>query len=340
MDQGIGQSPSDDAPPEPVDARPLGAAWLPRQLLLTGALLAILALGGLALGAPGSAAWILLVTAGTPILSLLLQSVVERLLRPAGPRKSLRSWLMHFQINVFFNFVLATSTVAAFLGCSWLARRFGFELGLFDIRLATGGDLALLMASIWLASIVGDFFFYWYHRWTHVNQFLWQHHKMHHSDPELEAVSTARQNWIEGVFNALFIAAPMVLLFKVDPSNQWEAGMFAGLSASFLITFLTLSHMNVRWQVGWASVFWCSPQIHRIHHSLTPRHIDKNFAFVFPMWDVIFGTYYHPKRDEFPETGVAGEGGLGSFWEAEIYSQREWLKYLGRRGGAPADASR
>jgi sterol desaturase/sphingolipid hydroxylase (fatty acid hydroxylase superfamily) len=84
--------------------------------------------------------------------------------------------------------------------------------------------------------------------------------------------------------------------------------------------------MNVRWQMGWASVLWCSPQVHRIHHSLEPQHFDKNFAFVFPLWDVLFGTYCPPKRNEFPATGVEGESGFRSFWEAQIYSQREWLR--------------
>jgi sterol desaturase/sphingolipid hydroxylase (fatty acid hydroxylase superfamily) len=260
-----------------------------------------------------------------------LQSAIERLLPPAGPRKSLRSWLLHLQVNTFFAVVSTVTSVAAFLGCSALARHFGFELGLFDIRIASGQGLLVLVASLWLASIIGDFFFYWYHRWTHVNALLWQHHKMHHTDRELEAISTARQNWMEAVFNALFIAAPVILLFKLDPLDQWSTGIAAGVAAGFLNNLLTLSHMNVRWQVGWFSRFWCSPQIHRIHHSLAPEHIDKNFAFIFPMWDLIFGTYVHPKKGEFPDTGVAGEDGFSSFWEAEIYSQREMLKYVRNR---------
>jgi hypothetical protein len=149
---------------------------------------------------------------------------------------------------------------------------------------------------------------------------------MHHSDQRLEAISSARQNWMEALFNALFISAPMIVLFRVDPMNQWETGILAGMSAAFLNNLLTLSHMNVRWQVGWWSRFWCSPQMHRIHHSLEPEHIDRNFAFVFPMWDVIFGTYYQPKKDEFPATGVAGEEGFHSFRDAQIYTPREILE--------------
>jgi sterol desaturase/sphingolipid hydroxylase (fatty acid hydroxylase superfamily) len=316
-----------------------GSSWPFLELSLAFFLVALLALGGLVLGAGRNPLWIVLISALFPMISVVLQSVVERLLPPAGPRKSLRSWLPHFQVNTFFNFMLAALSVAAFLGCSALARSFGFELGLFDIRFTFGKGLLVLVASLWLSSIFGDFFFYWYHRWTHENEFLWQHHKMHHTDRELEAISTARQNWMEAVFNSLFISVPMIVLFKVHPQDQWSTGILAGLTASFLTNFLTLSHMNVRWQVGWLSRFWCSPQIHRLHHSLSPEHINKNYAFVFPMWDVLFGTYCHPKKDEFPATGVAGERGFSSFWEAEIYSQREWLKFIRNRRSRTAGAN-
>jgi sterol desaturase/sphingolipid hydroxylase (fatty acid hydroxylase superfamily) len=296
--------------------------------LLALVLIAMLALVGLALGMGRQPLWIVLVTALFPIISVVLQSGIERLLPAAGPRKSLRSWLLHLQVNTFFAFATSIMSVAAFLGCAALARRFGFEVGLIDIRFATGHGLPVLVASIWLSSILGDFFFYWYHRWTHENAFLWQHHKMHHTDRELEAISTARQNWIEAVFNALLIAMPMILLFRIDPRDQWEAGLFAGLTAAFVNNLLTLSHMNLRLHLGWLARFWCGPQNHRIHHSMEPEHIDRNYAFVFPMWDVLFGTYVHPKKGEFPETGVAGEDGFRTFWEAEIYSQREWLRYI------------
>jgi sterol desaturase/sphingolipid hydroxylase (fatty acid hydroxylase superfamily) len=49
------------------------------------------------------------------------------------------------------------------------------------------------------------------------------------------------------------------------------------------------------------------PRFHRIHHSLENRHFDKNFAFMFPVWDVIFGTAYCPAADEYPKTGLANQ---------------------------------
>ena len=31
---------------------------------------------------------------------------------------------------------------------------------------------------------------------------------------------------------------------------------------------------------------------------------DKNFAAFFPVIDILFGTYYRPRRDEYPRTGI------------------------------------
>jgi len=47
-----------------------------------------------------------------------------------------------------------------------------------------------------------------------------------------------------------------------------------------------------------------SPQYHRIHHSLEPQHINKNFAVWFPVWDILVGTAYRPRRGEYPATGL------------------------------------
>ncbi len=261
-----------------------------------------------------------------PFATLVLLSLSERLFTPAGPRKSLAQWFLHLQINIFWSlsagvvFVLATMTAAA------LARSLGFNPGLIDLRFANGKGLVILLAAVWVSAIVGDFFFYWYHRTLHGVHVLWQIHKMHHMDRELDVLTVFRDNWLDTVGSALFTALPMALLFKLDAADPWQFGIVGGLSATALSTLLTIGHMNVRWQVGKASVFFCSPQLHRIHHSCLPRHFDRNFAVVFPVWDLLFGTYYPPARDEFPPTGVPGEQEISSFWEAQTFTVRHWWR--------------
>ena len=68
------------------------------------------------------------------------------------------------------------------------------------------------------------------------------------------------------------------------------------------------------------------PQGHRIHHSRLDQHHDKNYAAYFPVWDLLFGTYHHPARDEFPPTGLNDEPEIDSFSETLVLPFRAWRK--------------
>jgi len=321
-----------------------GARRLPLELFLTALLLALLACGALyvypAISSPGgrrTLAAILISALLVPIGPVVLLSLIERLFPPAGPRKSLRQWFLHLHIHVFYVFMAGVAAALNALALSAMARYFGFQLGLIDLRFARGKGVLLLAAAVWVSMVLGDFFFYWFHRALHKSKILWQHHKLHHMDEQLEAITLNRQNWIEVFIAALLIFAPVALLFKLDERDPTQLGLLAGSFATVLGTFLGIGHMNVRFQVGKASVLYCSPQVHRIHHSRLPQHQDKNFAFALPLWDVLFGTYYAPLRDEFPPTGVEGESEIRSFWEAQIFTPREWWRMFRRRGARARD---
>jgi sterol desaturase/sphingolipid hydroxylase (fatty acid hydroxylase superfamily) len=271
----------------------------------------------------------ILVASLLPFGTLALLSALERLFTPAGPRKSLERWFLHLQINIFWSVSAGVFFLVATIAAGAFARAFGFDLGLIDLRFAHGGGLTILLAGVWASAIVGDFFFYWYHRSLHAVHLLWQIHKMHHMDEELDVLTVFRDNWLDTAGSALFTALPMAILFKLDTVDPWQLGLVGGIAATALSTLLTIGHMNVRWQVGAASVLFCSPQLHRIHHSSEPRHFDRNFAVVFPLWDVLFGTYYSPARDEFPRTGVRGEREIRSFWDAQTFTVRQWWRMFG-----------
>ena len=42
-----------------------------------------------------------------------------------------------------------------------------------------------------------------------------------------------------------------------------------------------------------------------MHHSREPEHADHNFATSTPLWDVLFGTAYFPRDDEWPAVGLS-----------------------------------
>jgi sterol desaturase/sphingolipid hydroxylase (fatty acid hydroxylase superfamily) len=61
------------------------------------------------------------------------------------------------------------------------------------------------------------------------------------------------------------------------------------------------------------------PQSHRVHHAVDPRYHNENFADALPLFDILFGTYCHPGKDEFPATGLGNEfPAPKSLWSAQF----------------------
>jgi sterol desaturase/sphingolipid hydroxylase (fatty acid hydroxylase superfamily) len=46
---------------------------------------------------------------------------------------------------------------------------------------------------------------------------------------------------------------------------------------------------------------------HRIHHSIEPQHIGKNFGSFTPTWDIVFGTAHFPTKAQWPQTGLVDQ---------------------------------
>jgi len=143
-----------------------------------------------------------------------------------------------------------------------------------------------------------DLLFYWYHRAQHSFRWFWPVHELHHADAELNVTSGMRTYFLEYPLQTLLLSTPTALLVGIDPT----AVMIIPI---IMVTWLYLAHANIRVHFGRLSSIFCGPQVHRIHHSIEARHRDKNFAQFFPIYDVVFGTYYGPDRDEFPRTGTA-----------------------------------
>jgi len=165
-----------------------------------------------------------------------------------------------------------------------------------------GGIVALPSEGWWFAIslstylLIFDLQQYAFHRLAHRNAFFWSMHSLHHSARVVTVSSCTRHFWLEGVASVV-LALPFGLALRVPV----EILLVAAPLRSIIVA---LAHANVRASFGFFSLLVTGPQYHRIHHSSRPEHIDKNFAEIFPLWDVIFGTVWRPKPDEFPATGL------------------------------------
>lgn len=231
-------------------------------------------------------------------------------------------------INKFFlNFEVAlVSSVIAGLFLSWVLIFLSNipGMGLFDLTEFSEINIVNAALVSFLLLFIDDFFFYWAHRFQHKNIFLWQEHKLHHLDEQLNATSAIRIHWLESVVMLPLRTLPLAILFKIDGT---EAGIFGAIAGAW-VTFI---HADLKVNFGPASMFIVGPQTHRVHHSQEVRHFDKNFAAFFPLFDIIFGTYYHPARGEFPRTGVKGEKDVTSLGEAIILPFKGWKKIINEK---------
>lgn len=223
-----------------------------------------------------------------------------------------RYFFFHHLIGHFLMFGLMTACTAwafAFVtGGSNLA-----ELARTNDAELAGSDFVVAIAYMFAFYIIGDFIAYTAHYMQHKIPILWEFHKVHHSAEVMHPMSNAREHPVDdllyktmlGIGYGAFIGLAVNFL-GYRPSMPSVFGVPVLMFLFNLMGYnLRHSHIWLRWPGVWSKVF-PSPAHHHVHHSCHPEHCDKNFAFMFPVWDVIFGTYIMPEDNKDVKFGVAG----------------------------------
>ena len=151
---------------------------------------------------------------------------------------------------------------------------------------------AALVASF----LVIDLLAWAHHFLRHKISVFWYFHTIHHSQPEMNLFTDLRVHLAERI---------IALSLTFIPLSMLQIGMPTDLYIALALNWYTrVYHANLRTNYGVLKHVLVTPQSHRIHHSIEPRHQDKNFGVIFTVWDRLFGTLY-PDYDEYPETGIA-----------------------------------
>ncbi len=165
---------------------------------------------------------------------------------------------------------------------------------------------------VWLQAIeiylLADFLDYWLHRLFHTGAW-WPFHAVHHSSEHLDWLSAVRVHPVNEAVNKTAPAVPLLFL-GFDPT------VTAGV-AGFLTFYAIFLHADVDWDFGPLRSVIATPVFHRWHHSKDPAAIDKNFAGLLPLWDILFGTYYMPMDrlpQDFGSTEPVPKGYFGQLW--------------------------
>lgn len=152
-------------------------------------------------------------------------------------------------------------------------------------------------AQIAIVVILSDFLFWLAHVIRHKSSLVWEFHKIHHAQEELNYFSAARVHPLDSLTVNLVRFAPFALIeadYAIPAFVIWNI---------FIRLYAMYTHSNIRLNMGPLKYLLVTPQSHRVHHSDLPEHQDKNFANVFSVWDFIFGTQCRD-FDVYPATGI------------------------------------
>jgi sterol desaturase/sphingolipid hydroxylase (fatty acid hydroxylase superfamily) len=135
--------------------------------------------------------------------------------------------------------------------------------------------------------IVLDLFIYLQHVMFHTVPVLWRLHMMHHADLDFDVTTGLRFHPIEIILSTGIKLSVVVLV---------------GMPALAVLIFEVLlngtsmfNHSNIRLPQGVdrkLRLLVVTPDMHRVHHSVTIRETNSNFGFNLPWWDRLLGTYH------------------------------------------------
>jgi sterol desaturase/sphingolipid hydroxylase (fatty acid hydroxylase superfamily) len=178
--------------------------------------------------------------------------------------------------------------------------------GLFHIEapLIAGpaGPVTIILFTVTML-IAYDISYYFYHVAQHRFPILWELHKVHHSAEVLVGITKDRVHPLDELMNRVWdgvipgICFGMWTLIALDPVEVTIFGINVYVVRNILMMdFVRHTHFKISF--GPLNNIILCPHWHQLHHSVDPRHYDKNFGLLFSFWDRVFGTLFVPDPDE------------------------------------------
>jgi alkylglycerol monooxygenase len=163
------------------------------------------------------------------------------------------------------------------------------KLSFYEMPLAWF-DTSVRGIGLWLlAAIAVDFFYYWFHRFSHEISILWASHAVHHQSEDYNLSTALRQTSTGFLFGWIFYVPlfmfgfPLVVILAVKAVN---------LFYQFWVHTQHVRHL------GPLEAILMTPSHHRVHHGQNERYIDKNYGGIFITWDRLFGTFEPESEDD------------------------------------------
>ena len=152
--------------------------------------------------------------------------------------------------------------------------------------------------SFWswlLLFLLNEFVYYWFHRFSHENKYLWAVHVNHHSSEKLNFTTAARLPFFNLILHnffwipLLFLGFSPMMIFTVENIN-------------FLFAFV--QHTQVIKKLPYLDFVFNTPSHHRVHHSSNEEYLNKNYGSTLIIFDRMFGTFKNEKDDIVIKYGI------------------------------------
>jgi sterol desaturase/sphingolipid hydroxylase (fatty acid hydroxylase superfamily) len=199
----------------------------------------------------------------------------------------------------------------------------------FPIVAITSGEIALrnkwgilnniefpFILKILVSVIILDFVIYIQHVLSHHLPLFWKLHRMHHTDVDVDMTTAIRFHPFE-IMISMCIKIAAILFLGAPP--------IAVLIFEIMLNSTTIfNHSNIK--IGekldfFLRLFWVTPDMHKVHHSIITKETNSNFGFALSIWDRLFLTYRKRPKDDIEKMKI----GLKNFRSKE---DQKFLKLL------------
>ena len=226
------------------------------------------------------------------------------------PRRSYSGATFWVDIKLmFFNALLGAFGLFAIVGFAPLVAN--SLQNLLAGETAPQSNLSPLVITLILFA-AADLSTYLVHRLGHEWRPFWPFHAVHHSAEELNPFTVNRKHpvyslvssFVRGLLTGLVQGVLLGLLVgKIEFATILGANVFI---YAFNVTGANLRHTHIWLSYGPVlEHILISPAQHQVHHSIDPKHFNKNYGQTFAIWDWMFGSLYIPKGREELTFGLA-----------------------------------
>jgi len=194
--------------------------------------------------------------------------------RPLSRKKR---WVTNFSMTAISIFTMMIIPVSFISSAQYASEK---HFGLFNTIQLNWNIIALV--TLLIRGFISFFTYFLMHKIP----FLWRIHRVHHLDTEMDVSTNVRFHPFEFIINTI-VGVPIIVLFGFP---VWVLMLYE----LFDVVITLVSHANISFPKRIEKILHyiiVTPDLHRVYHSSYQPETDTNFGAVFPVWDILFGTF-------------------------------------------------